>query len=100
MKKSPASIERNATASAEQKAPALASAAENIFHSKLPAKQTNKENKMNTSSKYRITDCLTDIKGNDLDALIDQATAKRWHGKMTIWKWNGRQWKYVRTFEF
>ena len=41
MKKNPASIERNATASAEQKARAVADAAENIFHSKSTEKQTN-----------------------------------------------------------
>lgn len=74
MKKSPASIEQNAN-------------------------ETNKESTMNQNT-YRITDCLTDITGNDLDALIEKATAKRWHGKLTIWNWNGRQWKYVRAYTF
>ena len=101
MKKSPASIERNANASAKQKAPALANAAEIIFHSKPPATENQKErNAMNAAKKYRITDFMTDLQGDDLDALIDHATAKRWHGKLTIWKWNGSQWKYVRRFEF
>lgn len=55
---------------------------------------------MHTPSQYRITDCLTDMQGDDLDAIISEATKNRWHGKLTIWKWNGRQWKYVRKFEF
>ena len=58
--------------------------------------QQQKENAM----QYRITDCLTDIRGNDLDAMIETACKNRWHGKLTIWRWNGRQWKYVRVFEF
>jgi uncharacterized protein YpuA (DUF1002 family) len=100
MKNNPASIERNANASAKKKAPAFAHAAENIFRSRPTENQTTKETAMNTPSQYRITDCLTDMQGNDLDALITHATEKRWHGKLTIWRWNGRQWKYFRTYEF
>jgi hypothetical protein len=100
MKKSPASIERNANASAEQSTSERAHAAGIIFHSKPTENQTTKETAMNTPSQYRITDCLTDMQGNDLDALITHATEKRWHGKLTIWRWNGRQWKYFRTYEF
>ena len=100
MKKSPASIDRNATASAKQSTSENAQTAENIFHSKPTENQATKETAMNTPSQYRVTDCLTDMQGNDLDALITQATSKRWHGKLTIWRWNGLQWKYVRTYEF
>ena len=43
MKKSPASIERNATASAEQSTSENGNAAENIFHSKPTATENQKE---------------------------------------------------------
>lgn len=43
MKKNPASIERNATASAEQSTSENGNAAENIFHSKQPETENNKE---------------------------------------------------------
>ena len=75
MKKNPSSIERN----------------EN---------ENKKENEMNAAKKYRITDCLTDLQEDDLDALVEKATANRFHGKLTIWRWNGSQWKYVRRFVF
>ena len=100
MKKNPASIEDSANAEAKQARADSANAAENNFHSKPTENQTTKGTAMNTNSQYRITDCLTDMQGNDLDALITQATEKRWHGKLTIWRWNGNQWKYVRKFEF
>ena len=102
MKNNPASIERNANASAQQTRADSANAAVKIFHSKQPETENHKENTMNQMNQnaYRVTDCLTDMTGNDLDALIEKATAKRWHGKLTIWKWNGRQWKYVRTYTF
>lgn len=44
MKKTPASIEDSANASAQQARADYAKATENIFHSKQPATETNKEN--------------------------------------------------------
>lgn len=68
MKKSPASIERNATASAEQSTSERAHAAEIVFHSKPPAKQTKKEKTMKAKEKIAIAAANRIL---DLDLQID-----------------------------
>ena len=41
---------------------------------------------------------LIDKKSNSKDALIAFATKQ--HGVLTLWQWNGKQWKKIETFIF
>ena len=73
MKKNPASIDRNATASAEQSTNENANAAENIFHSKSTEKQTKEEKKMKMKQRAAMYQQI-ESHGKNLLAIFPNAT--------------------------
>lgn len=77
MKKSPASINQNATASAEQKARAESNAAGIIFHSKPTEKQATKEKTMKTTKPRAVRQYeAIEAHGKNLLAIFQNATER------------------------